>query len=88
MKITILILSLLFLSGCISTGRLYEHGEYVETVCSGIFNKKCKEVTRNGLHLTKKISVTGIGGKFDFGKGTGEGTKVMPDLSGLQLRDN
>ncbi len=82
------LLLLVFLVGC-STARLYERGEYIDTVCSGFLGKgECKEVTRNGLHITKKMRITGLGAKYDFEKKSGEGTKVLPDLSGLQFREN
>lgn len=79
------------LFGCASRGELYERGEYIETVCTKKLFKKevCVEVTKKGLHVTKKMKIRGTGAEFDFkdGEEKGKGATFVPDLSGLQLKN-
>jgi len=92
MKEFLLILYIFFATaGCASLGELYTRGVYTETVCTKkLFRKEeCKEVTKEGLHAVKKIKVRGVGADFSFkdGEETGKGATLIPDFSGLQLKN-
>lgn len=90
-KRIILLMVITAFFGCASIGELYERGKYTETVCTKKLFKKeiCKEVTKTGLYVTKKMKVKGTAAKFGFkdGEETAAGSNFWPDISGLQLKN-